>query len=439
MKRLKKILRGIELALVAGVAMVLMVNAWLVWTSTARLDYQLAAIHRAGDPTTLADLEPSPIPAAQNAATYLRQANAEISAIYKAMGKVPGALPPSDSVCGSNAAAAAGAVTRILQAHAKVVPLLTQAAACRDNNLELDYTLPPGESIAQSIKVAERYGAYVGVLLYGRAMPLLAEGRRDEAVRTMVQALQLARQADHNPLLIGYLAMLRVRGWATDCIDVALQTGPVSKPVRRALEAELAIQDRMQAYVWVLRSQRAAFLDEFKTIPHRQDWFISRVMWNRQESACLETLAFDLAIAQDPRPYRDTAQLIAERPKTAWGVGGGMLPSIRVSQRLVALLRAKVRVLRVLNAIQENPPAAGQPPQLSELGLPAEAYTDPFTGEPLHVKRIMGGWLIYSVGENYRDDGGSSKAPRDDVHAGELPPAAGGVETTRRQSLAKPG
>ncbi len=45
-------------------------------------------------------------------------------------------------------------------------------------------------------------------------------------------------------------------------------------------------------------------------------------------------------------------------------------------------------------------------PKLSELGLPAEATIDPFNGEPLHVKRLPQGWLVYSVGRNLQDDGG---------------------------------
>ena len=46
-----------------------------------RLERQLAAIRAAGDPLTLADLKPKPIPPEKNAATYLRQAEADVDAI----------------------------------------------------------------------------------------------------------------------------------------------------------------------------------------------------------------------------------------------------------------------------------------------------------------------------------------------------------------------
>ncbi len=436
MKRLKHVLRWVEIVLAATVAMALIVNTWLVWRSGARLERQLAAIRQVGDPTSLADLKPDALLAAENAATYLHQADPDVSTIHEAMEKLPGVFPQPDTLPQPVTASASHEVKRILQSHPKAIPLLEQAAACRNNDSQLDYALPPLASLTQFLSVTERYAAYVRVLLYGRAMPLLAEGKRDDAVRTIVQTLRLARQVDHNPLLMAYMPMIRVRGRAMDCADAALQAGPLSKQVRDALDAELAIEDRMDGYVWAVRSQRAAFLDEFETIPHRQDWFISRVIWNRQESDCLDALALDLSIALDSRPYRDMARLIAERPRLAWGVGGGMLPEIRVSLLPVAQLRAKIRALRVLNSLQAHLAADGkESPRLSELGLPADAITDPFTGEPLHVKKHAQGWLIYSVGENYQDDGGASNAPHDDIRAGPLPPAGRPPETVSIRSF----
>ena len=43
---------------------------------------------------------------------------------------------------------------------------------------------------------------------------------------------------------------------------------------------------------------------------------------------------------------------------------------------------------------------------LSDLGLPKDAVTDPFTGKPLLVKKLPEGWLVYSAGDDRQDDGG---------------------------------
>ena len=64
-------------------------------------------------------------------------------------------------------------------------------------------------------------------------------------------------------------------------------------------------------------------------------------------------------------------------------------------------------------------PGSNEIPKLTELGLPAETTTDPFNGEPLHVKKLPQGWLVYSVGPNVQDDGGKVDDPNNgDVGVG---------------------
>ncbi len=83
-------------------------------------------------------------------------------------------------------------------------------------------------------------------------------------------------------------------------------------------------------------------------------------------------------------------------------------PSLSVNREPAERVRAIARSLRVLNALQARGPAGdGQVPPLEDLGLPAEATTDPFNGEPLHVKKSPRGWTVYSVGGNGVDDGGA--------------------------------
>ncbi len=68
----------------------------------------------------------------------------------------------------------------------------------------------------------------------------MAEGKRDEAVRTALLIFRLATHLDHNPTIVNYLVSIAVRGIAIDSANEALQSGPVSKEVRDALDAELA-------------------------------------------------------------------------------------------------------------------------------------------------------------------------------------------------------
>ena len=103
-----------------------------------------------------------------------------------------------------------------------------------------------------------------------------------------------------------------------------------------------------------------------------------------------------------------------------------LAPAIQAVLHVVVRTRALIRSLRVLNAVQTHVSAGSkEPPKLTDLGLPAETITDPYTGEPLHVKKTPRGWVVYSVGPNFRDDGGKIDDPiNGDVGVGPPPPIA---------------
>ena len=235
MKRLKKILKWTGIVLGGLAAIGLVANAVFVWTTDTRLERQMAAIRAAGDPLTLADLARPPIPPEENAATYLRRAEADIAAIEKEtrdlhdISACPGFLMPAEDQKTVKAA---------LAAYPKVILLLEQAAACPDYNPELDYTLPPQEFLTKLLDVVQKPRSAARVLGY-RATLLVAEGNRDEAVRTALLIFQLARHFDRNTITLGYLMAIAVRGYAIRSANGALQTGSVSKEVRDSLDKSL--------------------------------------------------------------------------------------------------------------------------------------------------------------------------------------------------------
>ncbi|MEX2308184.1 MAG: hypothetical protein WD738_11355 [Pirellulales bacterium] len=78
--------------------------------------------------------------------------------------------------------------------------------------------------------------------------------------------------------------------------------------------------------------------------------------------------------------------------------------------RSIALLRS----LRIYNALRQFRQQNGRESQgLHELGLPAEATIDPYTGAPLKLKLTDDEWVIYSVMENGVDDGGDFTGLKD--------------------------
>jgi hypothetical protein len=207
MKRLKTMFKWIGIILGGLLGIALIANAIFVWTTDSRLERQLAEIRAAGDPVTLADLARPPIPPEKNAATYLRRAEADLAAIEKetmnvhSVSECPGFIMPVEDQRVVRAAFAA---------YPNVIPLLQQAATCPDYDAELDYTLSPQEFLAKMIDVIGKTRRPGRVLGY-RAALLVAEGNRDEAVRTALLIFRLARHFDRDPMIVNYLVALAVR------------------------------------------------------------------------------------------------------------------------------------------------------------------------------------------------------------------------------------
>ncbi len=483
---MKQILKWTGIVLLVPVVVGLVVNALFVSTTEARLQRQLAAIRAEGDPLTMADLARKPIPPETNADTYLRQAEPGVkaicdllypdtnnsvvkrlagavqSALLKPGGKTELPLTPADldamssyedkkweqSYGGWSGSNPHPPMPRKLQKtlrmifadHAEVIPLLEKAAACPDNDAQFDYSLPPKELLGFTLPTRPRSLSDIvqkmrsaARVLNCRADLLVAEGKRDEAVRSALTLFRLARHCGRNPTAISHLVAVTIAGMAVDCANTALQSGPVSPEIRKELDAELALQDRMDGFAWAIKSERAMFIASFQTtVPCRNWWLIGRGYWNRQESNCLDVFAAFLAMANASASWREAERTIEDKGFA----NASFLPreqgsACRAYYQVALRIRAMIRSLRVLNALPVTA-AGGKIPKLAELGLPVDATIDPFSGKPLYVKRKPQGWLVYSVGSNLVDDGGKVEDPTNgDVGIGSLPPTKPGEPAKR--------
>ena len=401
--------------------MVILLLVAAVWVSrsAARLEQRIEAVRAAGDPLSLADLACEPIPPETNAAVFLRRAEADLEAIGKELLSVY----ESESYCaGRPTGVELKTIGSALEAYPNVIPLLERAADCPDYDSQPDYSLDPPVFLAsflqaQNLRPAAR-------LLKARALFLQSEGKPDEALEQCVLMLRLARHFDREPLTLSYLVAVACRGVAVDTTNQVLRSGPVSKSARDALEAELALHDNIDAFRWALKSERAFGMDSYRAIPAR-NWWPIRAMWDNDAAAYLDVIDQHLKLASQPH-----SQVAAAGPVSDAGSRRAVLtqlaePAILAGRVAADNNRAAIRCLRVLNALQalERPGDAPQP-KLSDLGLPAEATVDPFTGEPLKLRKLPEGWLIYSVGQNLTDDGGKLDDRRSDVGLGPLIPAA---------------
>ena len=134
----------------------------------------------------------------------------------------------------------------MFKSHPHVIPLLEQAATRPDYGPPLDYSAGFQQFSDQFSSVVHQVRNWPGMAYWSQLK--VAEGKGDEAVRSAMLILPLARDLDRNPLIIDHLVAITLRGMAFDAANYALQTVPISQKVRAALEAELASCERTDSW-----------------------------------------------------------------------------------------------------------------------------------------------------------------------------------------------
>jgi hypothetical protein len=403
MKRLKKILKWIAISAGVVIALLLMLNTYYVWSTGTRLEKRLAALRAQGEPVRIADLAHKPIPPETNAETFLRRADddldaiqKELNALYPKSGHPSGTLSPTDRE----------KLEKLFAAYPNFMPLLERAAACPDYDPQYDFT-------PESTRFLKLLGDYrtLGRVLRAYSALRLSQDRPDDAIAAQLLMLRLTRawQGDWGLMLMGYLTTLACKYVAMDGVNQVLRAGPVSRATRQTLDAELALHDDLDGLRSALKGERAFSLSRVREIPVLELWLTRG--WSNDLSLTMLNL-YDHHLANLSRSHAEAAAVKSIpsaqgfMPNPYLALVTLLEPPFATARQAAERNRAMARALRVLNALQARAGKNDQTPDISALGLPAEATTDPFNGEALHVKKLPEGWTVYSVGPDGVDDGG---------------------------------
>jgi hypothetical protein len=376
-------------------------------------------MRRAGDPILIADLAREPIPPEKNADVFLRRAAGDLDSIQK---ELMALYPKTGYPTGELSATDQPKLDAIFASYSRVMPFLEEAAGCPDDDPQLDCSLAPSRFIEPCMDRASKH-RLLNRVLRARCALLLSKGRIDEAIANQVVVLQLTRHWRREPLLITYLVTAVCEQSAMEGVNQVLRRGPASAPARQALDAELALHDSMDGYDWALKSERTFSLSSVREIPGTGFW-LTRGIANDLMSRFIDT--YDRFLEDESRLY----SVVVSDKSAESRPGGGpnpygalvtlLKPGLVAARETAERTRAMSRCLRVLNALQaRSSPASDDAPKLSDLGLPAEAMIDPFDGDTLRVKKLLDGWIVYSVGGNLADDGGKLDG-KTDIGAGPI-------------------
>jgi hypothetical protein len=419
----RRFLIGIVLLL----AILLIANAVMIWWTDLQLSGRIAAIRAAGDPASLAELAPPKIPEEQNAASQILQLRPLLDAFSKdharffetPLGKAygnraAGEPPTADQI---------SEIRRILSKYPEIEQGLARAAACPHYASRLDFSNDTNQFISAALSQTQDMRS-IWRFLDWQIMVQLAEGHLDQAVEQGLTLWRLVRFYEEEPTLMAHLVSLAGHGMTMRVLHDVFSAGPVSAELRTTLDKELTAVDSLTSLRRALVTERAFSISSFESLVAKVSpgpAMIAGILgWpmRRMEIGVLDYYAETISLID--RPWHEAHERVdsvrgAQRKETGFGVMADLLAS-SVAAAYLASCRdlAMLRCLRVYNALtgfeqEHGRNAAG----LEDLSLPAAATIDPFSGEPLKLRRTPQGWAVYSVGENGIDDGGDTEDQKD--------------------------
>lgn len=415
--------KQMAIAAVTIVAIALIANGFMIWRTDARLQKRIDAIRSAGDPATIADLAPEPIPSTENAAYHLEQLAPKLDEFAKAHARFLDKTPLGDAY---DAALDRGeyaskeqldAIRQILVQFPEIESGLVAAAACDRYASLMDFSVNHQQVLqgilddrVQRIRTLARFVNW-------RMEVLVDEGKSDEAVKLGIQLLKIARLYNGEPLLVNYLVGVAIRGIACQAIYEAVSAGNVSPETLHALDQELALLDDPLELARVLKTEQAFSISvarESGVFPQDAQvnpaW-LKLVGWPVKSLFVNSLGVFDdqLAIPGDQWfEIRGSFNPDGTWDASAHGILGELLsPALGAAYVAHSRNLAKIRATRIASALSRYRHEHGrEASDLNDLALAKEVVMDPFTGEPLKLKHTPDGWLIYTVMQNGVDDGG---------------------------------
>lgn len=399
-------------------------TAWLyaIFTLGSRLDHRLAALRQRREPTTMAEATPKPVPAARNAAIG-----------YQSVLKVdftPGAA--SDSAIAGLTNAEINQINdfrRIPSAGhlAQVRPLLARRSVrqalqtFRRASEKPDCVFPirwDDGQLALFPHLAKLRNA--SRLVLAQAIVSAVDGKPDEAAQWLRVGLRFPRHTMQEPTLIAQLVTYALYAMVADTIPAVLAYGDLPQAATARLQAELATVNLNAPLHQALLTERVFGLSMFDQLAGSMEregalsWTrkllingSARPFWQWQQLHYLDQI--DRLIPQTLKPSRETRSTQVSPPARAdrfpWDLSSFVLPWFSKIAPHRDQCQARIGMMRLALALNDyHLKHNSYPKTLSR--LPPPLPQDPFSGKDFVYRPTDGSYLLYSLGQNLKDDGG---------------------------------
>jgi hypothetical protein len=385
-------------------------NAFRSWQAGSELESRLVKLREQGAPLTLDELQTPALSEEDNAQTWIRRAKPhtdELSRLlndYQSSEEFQSRRPNPEQV---------DVLKKAFEAHAEVWEFYARAAECSGLQSDWRFGAQPSESLELQLDSTSETRAIIRHCS-SRVGLLIAEDNFDEALDLSLQMLALTRSLDHQPMLVGYLVGLACRTVSLSVMGAVLERSPLTDEQRQQIDSALAECESPDAFRHALASERIFGLATF-----RSDIFggpmQSMVMWKFKFDArdYLDLFGEMDGWASKPR-YEISAELNGITSRENGVLTTLVTPALLQVRNAHDRILSRVRCVRVLNALQrELAENISDATALSEFPGMEDFRLDPFTGNDLLLGVSDDSIVVYSVGIDLTDDGGSLDDQKD--------------------------
>jgi hypothetical protein len=402
-------------------------------------DTRLAAIRAHGYPITLAELDAwyKALPDEQNAALIYKKAFAltvipsttkvgDLSRSRQWMPKRGQSLTPEQKVDLTELLATNGAALGLY--HSAVPDQSRYPMNLKDG---FNTLLPHLAEIKKGVG-----------LLEAEAWVHVANGEQEKAVASLLAAGRLADSLSEEPLIVSQLVRIACWGSICTCMERIINVKPFSEEQLISLQNMLARDERPQAAARALAGERACGLSMFNSrnprgvlgsygaSPRLSERIGRGLVFSalkltgilqKDRNFYMTAMETNIATAELDFPGRFSAAQqippsVALPSSQLCIVSAMILPALQKTFVKDAEHAAHIRVAKTAVAVERFRRANGNalPKDLAEL-TPAfmkEIPADPFDGKPLRFKLRGEGYVIYSIGSDGLDNGGTEYDPR---------------------------
>ncbi|MBN2132293.1 MAG: hypothetical protein JW741_22520 [Sedimentisphaerales bacterium] len=418
---------------VAVVILGVLIVAFVVFRLVMRagVDGRIKAMHEAGYPATLTELNEwyALPPFAENAADRITRAFACLQLPAKQdMEDIPllgGAkLPDRGEPLDEDTVAQIG---EILQNNEAALKLLREGAAIPHCRYPVDFT----QGYACQLPHIEHFRG-AGRLLCLEALWRAQQGQLEEATDAALTSLAVADSLKAEPVLISQLVRRACWAQTLSTLEFLLNQTAFEREQLTQLDRALAADHDPNAMARALAAERcfghAAFSRPTEAGLSGSSGAPMRVLVAGQRAIGLHDASWAIfldlmdeyirAVQLPPWQRQGAAEFIEAKLQAVSRIHimvHLLLPACGRVIQLDTESWARNRTARVAVALERHRLATGDlPEKLSDLVpayLPAIPQ-DPFDGKPLRYKQLDAGFVVYSIGPDRQDDGGTERPAR---------------------------